>query len=282
MSLHTSIKIGGPADFLLFPQNIAELRAVLALVKEYELPLFVLGQGTNLLVKDGGIRGVVLSLADMCATYTFYENNVKAGAALPLSRLGQAAANKGLAGLEFTTGIPGSFGGALYMNAGAYGLTISELVRTVATMDFAGNYALRSRDELGFAYRWSNFQEEKVIILEGVLELIPGDKNKIEQKLKEIQDDRLAKHPHYPSAGSVFRNHPGKPTGMLVEQLGCKGLTSGGAQISPQHGNFIINKENATAADVLTLMELMQQKVRENFQLELEPEVRVIGENGGE
>ncbi len=283
MSLHTSLKIGGPADFLVYPQNIDELRHVLELAGQHDIPLFVLGQGTNLLVKDGGIRGIVLNLADMCSScVVFFNQSFRAGAALPLSKLGWEAANKGLSGLEFTTGIPGSLGGALYMNAGAYGASISELIREVSTIDFTGNYLVRSREELEFSYRWSTFQEEKVIILEGVLELIPGDKNKIMQRVKAIRDDRLAKHPLYPSAGSVFRNPPGKPAGFLIEQSGCKGMAKGGAQVSLQHGNFIINRENATAGDVLTLMEIIKQKVRDNFQIELEPEIRVIGENGGE
>ncbi|RJX29033.1 MAG: UDP-N-acetylmuramate dehydrogenase [Dethiobacter sp.] len=282
MSLHTSLKIGGPADFLVFPQNRDELCRVLELAGEHNIPLFVLGQGTNLLVKDGGIRGIVISLADMCSSCDFSNHGFRAGAALPLWKLGWEAANKGLSGLEFTTGIPGSLGGAIYMNAGAYGTSISELIREVSTIDFAGNYLLRSREGLEFAYRWSTFQEEKVIILEGVLELVPGDKNEIMQRVKAIQEDRSAKHPHFPSAGSVFRNPPGKPAGFLIEQVNCKGMAAGGAQVSLQHGNFIINRGNATAGDVLTLMELVKQKVKDTFQVELEPEIRVIGENGGE
>lgn len=282
MSVHTSIRIGGPADFLVYPQNIEELRQVIILAEQNNIPLFVLGHGTNLLVKDKGIRGIVLSLAEMSSYCIFFNHSVRAGAALPLSKLVGEAADRGLSGLEFTSGIPGSLGGALYMNAGAYGASISELVREVKTIDFNGNCLVRSKNELEFSYRWSSFQEEKVIILEGVLELIPGDKNKIMQRINEIQKDRSIKHPLYPSAGSVFRNPPGKPAGALIEQSGCKGLVKGDAQVSHQHGNFIINRGKATAADVLFLIETIRHKVWEKFQIELQPEIRVIGENGGE
>ncbi|NMB41957.1 MAG: UDP-N-acetylmuramate dehydrogenase [Firmicutes bacterium] len=280
MSRHTSMKVGGPADFLIYPQSIEELSRVLKLTQKEAIPLYVLGQGTNLLVRDGGIRGIVLSLADMCSFCDFSNNSIRAGAALPLSTLGSKAAKRGLSGLEFTTGIPGSLGGALYMNAGAYGVTIGELVQEVSTIDFTGNCKIRSGRELKFSYRWSAFQEEEVIILDGVLELISGDINKIERKAKMILDERLAKHPLYPSAGSVFRNYPGKPAGFLIEQSGCKGMSIGGAQVSLQHGNFIINRENATAGDILALMEIVKQKVKDNFQIELEPEIKVVGENG--
>ena len=282
MSLHTSMKIGGPADYLVYPQNVEELRQVLLLAAQNDIPLFVLGKGTNLLVRDGGIRGIVLSLADMCSSCVFFNHSVRAGAALSLSQLGWEVANRGLSGLEFTTGIPGSLGGALYMNAGAYGSSISELVREVSTIDFNGHYLVRTRRELEFSYRWSTFQEEKVIILECVLELIPGDKNTIMQRVNSIREERTRKHPIYPSAGSVFRNPPGKPAGFLIEQSGCKGMEEGDAQVSYQHGNFIINRGNATAVNVLTLIDNIKQKVRNNFHLELEPEIRIIGENGGE
>ena len=282
MSAHTSIKIGGPADFFVYPQNEEELRRVLILASQNNVPLFVLGCGTNLLVKDKGIRGIVLSLADMSSYCFFEENRVRAGAALPLSRLLWEAAEKGLSGLEFAAGIPGSLGGALFMNAGAYGESIDKLVREVKTMDFNGNCSVRSKDELEFSYRWSSFQKEKVIILEGILELIPGDKNKIMQRINEIQKDRAIKHPIYPSAGSVFRNPPGIPAGVLIEKSGCKGMSKGDAQVSQQHGNFIINRGKGTAADVLTLMESVKKKVQENFQIELQPEIRIIGENGSE
>jgi UDP-N-acetylmuramate dehydrogenase len=282
MSRHTSLHIGGPAEFLAFPQNTTELQNLLKLASQHNVPFFILGQGTNLLVKDHGLRGIVVSLSELCSSYDFFSHGLRAGAAVSLFRLCQEAADKGLKGLEFATGIPGSLGGALFMNAGAYGSTIGELVQEVTTIDLQGRCRVRSREELDFAYRWSIFQEEKVIVLEGVLDLVPGDRDEIIEQIKVIQKNRRSKHPSLPSAGSVFRNPPGKPAGQLIEQVGAKGMTVGDAQVSLQHGNFIVNKGKATASDVLTLIAEIKQKVKDTFGIELALEIKVIGENGGE
>lgn len=283
MSQHTSLHIGGPAEFIVFPQNIAELQNLLKMAYHHAVPLFILGQGTNLLVKDQGLRGIVVNLREFCSSYEFFNGDLRAGAAVPLFKLCQAAASKGLKGLEFATGIPGSLGGALYMNAGAYGSSMGKLVREVTTIDLRGEYRVRSSEELNFAYRWSNFQEEEVIILEGVFTLAPGDRKEILGRTAAILNDRQIKHPLLPSAGSVFRNPPGKPAGQLIEQVGAKGMTVGDAQVSLQHGNFIVNKGQATASDVLTLIAMIKQKVKETFDLDLTLEIKVIGEeNGGE
>lgn len=282
MSKHTSLRIGGPAEFLVFPQSIAELQGLLKLAHRHAVPLFVLGQGTNLLVGDRGLRGIVVNLNGFCSSYDFFNGGLRAGAAVPLFNLCREAAGKGLKGLEFAAGIPGSLGGALYMNAGAYGSSMSKLVREVGTVDLRGEYQVRSAGELDFAYRWSSFQEEKVIILEGVLTLLPGDRQEILERTAKILSDRQAKHPHLPSAGSVFRNPTGKPAGQLIEQAGGKGMAVGDAQVSLQHGNFIVNKGRATAGDVLTLIAMIKQKVKEAFDLDLVLEIKVIGENGSE
>lgn len=282
LSRHTSLRIGGPAEFLAFPQNIAELQNLLKLTYQHNIPLFIIGQGTNLLVSDRGLRGIVINLSELCSTFEFLGSGLKAGAAVSLFRLCQETANRGLKGLEFAAGIPGSLGGALYMNAGAYGSAISELVREVTTVDFQGRCRVRSREELNFAYRWSTFQEEEVIILEGMLNLVPGEKYAVRKRIKDIQMDRRSKHPSLPSAGSVFRNPPLKPAGQLVEQVGAKGMTVGDAQVSLQHGNFIINKGKATADDVLTLIAAVKQKVKDAFGIDLVLEIKIIGENGGE
>jgi UDP-N-acetylmuramate dehydrogenase len=168
------------------------------------------------------------------------------------------------------------------MNAGAYGSTISELVSEVGVIDYEGRYQLRSKEELDFSYRWSNFQSEDVVILDGVLDLRPGDKEEIITRMRAIQDERRFKHPLLPSAGSVFRNPPGRPAGKLIEEAGCKGMLVGGAEVSLQHGNFIVNKGNATADDVLTLIEMVREKVKNIFGVELELEIRIIGGNGSE
>ncbi|HHT47092.1 MAG TPA: UDP-N-acetylmuramate dehydrogenase [Firmicutes bacterium] len=282
MSLHTSLRIGGPAEIFAVPQTFDELRSVLQLAGEYNIPLFVLGHGTNLLVRDGGIRGIVLSLHDLSSGCSFFGNRVRAGAGVSLSRLVRKAAERNLKGLEFAAGIPGSLGGALYMNAGAYGSSISELVREVVTVDYLGNRRVKPLEELDFSYRCSSFQSEEVIILEGVLELKRGNHKEIMNRVNEIQRRRQSKHPQLPSAGSVFRNPPGNIAGKLVEGAGCKGMSVGEAEVSPQHGNFIVNKGNASAADVLNLIELVKQKVRDTYGLELELEIRVIGEKGSE
>ena len=282
MSRHTSLRIGGPAELLAFPQNVTELQNLFRLALQHDVPLFVLGQGTNLLVKDGGLQGIVVSLSELCSYYIFLDHGLKAGSAVSLFKLCQEAADKGLKGLEFATGIPGSLGGALYMNAGAYGSTISALIREVTTVDFHGRRSVRSREELDFAYRWSIFQKEEAIILEGILELAPGDKNEIIALTKAIQRDRRSKHPTLPSAGSVFRNPPEKPAGKLIEQAGAKGMMVGDAQVSPQHGNFIVNRGNATAGDVLALIAAIKQKVKDTSGIELALEIKVIGEDGGE
>ncbi|MDO9536531.1 MAG: UDP-N-acetylmuramate dehydrogenase [Bacillota bacterium] len=282
MSLHTSLRIGGPAELLIYPQSLEELKDVFRTARLDDIPIFVLGQGTNLLVRDEGIRGIVVNLSYVCSDCRFMNDTVRAGAALPLSKLAREAADKGLDGLVFTTGIPGSLGGALYMNAGAYGSTISELVSEVGVLDYDGRYQLRSREELDFSYRWSNFQSEDVVIIDGVLDLQPGDKEEIITRMRAIQDERRFKHPLLPSAGSVFRNPPGRPAGKLIEEAGCKGMLAGGAEVSLQHGNFIVNKGNATADDFLTLVDLIREKVKNIFGVELELEIRIIGGNGSE
>ncbi len=282
MSLHTSLRIGGPAEIFAVPQTHNELRNLLQLAREYNLPLFVLGHGTNLLVKDEGIKGIVLSLHDLSSGCSFFDHQVRAGAAISLSKLVREVAEQSLKGLEFAAGIPGSLGGALYMNAGAYGSTIGELVREVVTVDYQGNYRVMPLEELDFSYRWSSFQLEKVIILEGVLELEQGKSSEIKRHINENLEKRWAKHPQLPSAGSVFRNPSGNIAGRLVEGAGCKGMKAGGAEVSSQHGNFIVNKGNASAADVLTLIDLVKQKVKDFYGLELELEIRVIGEKGSE
>lgn len=279
MYKYTSLRIGGPAEVMVFPQNIEELRNVLDLAARHNVPFFVIGQGTNLLVKDGGIRGIVLSLEDMSQYSYFEENSVKAGAAVKLSYLARETIRLGLKGLEFASGIPGSLGGALFMNAGAYNNTVGKLVRKVVLIDRAGNLLERSGEEIKFGYRWSSLQEEKNVILEAVLDLIFGDKKEMLSYAEEILRERQKKHPNLPSAGSFFRNPPSKSAGFLIEKAGLKGTSVGGAQVSFQHGNFIVNKGEATAEDVLKLMEMVRKSVRNILGVELEPEVQIIGEN---
>lgn len=285
LSRHTSLGIGGPADCLIFPENLTELRAVVLFAREREIPLLILGHGTNLLVRDEGFRGMVISLQKATSYYNCSGVMVKTGSSVAMPVLAREVSNRGLSGMEFAAGIPGTVGGAVYMNAGAFGYYTGDLVEEVVTMDLEGHLNTRRRETLSFAYRWSNFQDEDVIILETTLSFKPGDSQEIEALLKSMLSKRAARHPRQPSAGSVFRNPAEQGAGSLIEQAGLKGATVGGAQISPQHGNFIVNTGNASAADVLNLINMAREKVREMSGVELQLEIRVVGgnkENRGE
>ncbi len=281
MRFHTSLRIGGPAEMLVFPSSRDELKGILAIAHSAGVPLFLIGQGTNLLVKDEGIKGVVVNLARFDPEIRFLsDHTVKSGPGVPVVKLAREAINRGLGGLEFAIGIPGSLGGALYMNAGAYGFSIGERVTEVATLDFLGNERIRSREELEFFYRKSTFQDEKSIIVEISLALYPANREELQTKAAQIQKMRRSKQPHKPSAGSVFRNPPGNPAGLLIEKAGVKGHVIGGAQVSTLHGNFIVNTGGATAEDVLNLVEWMRTRVRETQGTELELEIKVVGRDG--
>ena len=279
LSPYTSLGIGGAADYLVNPHDIEELRAVLLFAREHQIPTLVVGHGTNLLVLDEGFRGIVISLAASCSHCNFFNNRVQAGANVALPWLANEIARRGLTGMEFAAGIPGTLGGALYMNAGAFGYYTADLVEEVVTLDHEGFLRTRPRAELNFSYRWSNFQDEDVVILEATLALQPGDRHKIAEMQAQMLDKRAARHPRQPSAGSVFRNSPEKGAGYLIEQAGLKGARVGGAQISPMHGNFIVNNGHATAADVLYLIKIVRDSVREKFGIELQLEIRVVGGN---
>lgn len=279
MARHTSLEVGGPADCLVYPRDLHELQQILIFAREEGIPFFILGSGSNLLVRDEGYRGIVISLSLACSQCEFMEERVRVGAAVSLPWLAREFSRRGFRGLEFAAGIPGTLGGAIFMNAGAFGSCIGELVQEVLTMDLHGNRHSRLHNELSFSYRCSNFQQEQAIILEAVLTLQPGKREDIEKNMHLMLRQRAARHPQQPSAGSVFRNPPGG-AGYLIEQAGLKGKVVGGAQISPRHGNFIVNTGNATAEDVLSLIRLARDTVREKFGIELEPEIRVIGGNG--
>lgn len=285
LSRYTSLGVGGPADYLVFPGNMDELRAVLQLALEHQIPYFVLGHGTNLLVRDEGFRGVVISLTSLCSCCDFFDGRVKAGAAVSLPWLAREIACRGLTGMEFAAGIPGTLGGALFMNAGAFGYRIGDLVEEVVSINREGCCRTRSRNDLAFSYRWSIFQEAADIILEATLVLQPGNREEIEEIQGRMLHERALRHPRQPSAGSVFRNPREKGAGYLIEQAGLKGMKIGGAQISPMHANFIVNTGNAAAADILSLISVARERVKQKFGIDLELEIRVIGgnrENRGE
>ena len=279
LSGYTSIGIGGRAESLVFPQSHAELQSILSLTEEFALPFFILGAGTNLLIRDGGIKGIVISLSSLSSYYSFNHQTLSAGAAVPLSLLAKMAARRDLKGLEFAAGIPGSLGGALYMNAGAFGFSIGEFVREAEIMDYDGNTKTLRHQELKFAYRQSCFQNCKAIILGAVLELSPSDGGESKNILHNNRLERRSKQPALPSAGSVFCNPPGLSAGKLLDDLGVKGLRAGGAMVSLEHANFVVNTGDATASDVLSLIEKLQDKVRKAYKIDLSLEIVVVGED---
>ena len=281
LARHTSWKVGGPADYLLIPTDREQVAAVARLCKKHHIPLTVIGNGTNLLVREGGLRGVVMKIGSAFQQITRRDTRVTAGAGASLHHLVKVTAAWGLAGLEPAGGIPGTVGGALIMNAGAFGVYIGDLVEKVtviALTDRVGEIKQLTREECGFGYRVSNLPQAG-IIMEVLLQLEPGDPVCLEKRVQEYLSERLRRHPRQPSAGSVFRNFPGTPAGKLIEAAGGKGLQVGRARVSRQHANFIVNLGGATAGDILALMEQVQGLVKEKFNLELRPEVRIIGED---
>jgi UDP-N-acetylmuramate dehydrogenase len=279
---YTSLRVGGKADALLFPQSVDELEILVRLFKEGGYPFLVAGNWTNLLVRDGGYRGAIIAMKDFRrVTWGEGDKNyvmVDAQAGVSLSELVRLTAEQALAGMAFCAGIPGSVGGAVMMNAGAYGLEIKDVLHKVTLMDDQGNMTDCLRNDLSFEYRRLDLPE-RTIVISAVFCLERGDRQTILDRIDEILDKRRQKHPlDYPSAGSIFKNPAGHPAGLLIEAAGLKGLQVGGAKVSEKHGNFIINTGHAKAADILALMEQVQKEVFAQTGIVLEPEVRIIGD----
>ena len=277
MSLHTSWRVGGPADYYLYPADREELKEIVRLQRRAGLPLFVLGNGTNLLVRDGGIRGLVVHIGEPFNYIRREGVMLRAGAGTPLTLLAQRAAEEGLRGLGFAAGIPGSLGGALVMNAGAFGGYIGPLVAEVVIISPEGEEVRLAPEDIVFGYRQSNLSGRGIIV-EALLKLKEGDAEALKEEVACYQAERRRRHPTQPSAGSVFRNPPGNPAGRLVEAAGGKGLSIGAARVSEKHANFIVNMGGASARDIEALIELVCQRVKEKFGVELETEVRIVGE----
>lgn len=277
MCLHTSFKIGGKADVFVCPKNQDELSFVLKMTKKYDIPLFILGKGSNLLVSDEGIEGAVISLSSMDAIIVD-EDSITCGAGAHLSRLCAAAHQNSLSGLEFAYGIPGSVGGALYMNAGAYGGEMSQVVKGAYCLDENGESVYISKEDMALGYRTSIFKVGGLIITMVVFSLCKGESVKIKEKMDELMERRKEKQPlEYPSAGSTFKRPEGNFAGTLIEQSGLKGLTVGGAQVSEKHAGFVINIGSATCKDVKELIAKIQKTVYENSGVSLETEVISVG-----
>ena len=279
MSRHTTFNIGGPADYLLFPSNMEELSKIFVLLKNYDIPHTILGNGSNVLVLDKGIRGAVIKMHAPMSYKRCEGNRIVAGAGAYLKHVSQFAAENGLTGMEFACGIPGSLGGAVFMNAGAYDGEMAKIVLQVKTVTHNGKILTYEKDELDFGYRHSVFQHNGQAICEIVLELSPGDKSSIQSKIDDFTQRRESKQPlEMPSAGSTFKRPQGYFAGTLIDETGLKGLQVGGAQISTKHAGFVVNSGNATAADVLNLIKEVQERVYAKNGVRLFPEVRIIGE----
>ncbi len=277
MALHTSWQVGGPADYFLNPADLDELIEIVHFRKKYDLPLYVLGNGTNLLVRDGGIRGMVVNIGPAFCYIRHEGESLVAGAGTSMTYLARSAAEKGFGGLEFCVGIPGSLGGAVIMNAGSFGGYIGERVQSVKLVTYDAEVINLAQDDLSFSYRTSNLPGRGIIV-EAVLQLKQADREESMKIMEYFLSEREKRHPDLPSAGSVFRNMPGQPAGKIIEETGCKGMKAGGAEVSCKHANFIVNTGEATAADIIELIEQVKQMVKEDCGIELQPEVKIIGE----
>ncbi|WP_093793826.1 UDP-N-acetylmuramate dehydrogenase [Sporomusa acidovorans] len=279
MSKHTTFRIGGPADYLVFPATVQEVSNVLYIAKQYHVPITVLGNGSNVLVLDGGIRGVVLKFGSEMGYLRHKGHIVYAGAGALLAKVSKYAAKYNLTGFEFAIGIPGSIGGAVFMNAGAYEGEMSQVVQAVTAVGQDGALRRFVRDQLEFGYRHSVFQENGCLICEVELALVSGENHSIRVLLDDYTAKRQTKQPiEMPSAGSTFKRPQGHFAGTLIEQAGLKGASVGGAQVSTKHAGFIVNAGGATAQDVLTLISKVQERVYQQFGVALHPEVKILGE----
>ena len=276
MSRHCSFRIGGAAAAFCRVSDEAQLAALLALLRCEGVPYAVIGRGSNLLVSDGGFPGAVVQLADAPASLRREGDCVSAWAGVTLARLAVFAREQGLAGLEFAHGIPGSLGGGILMNAGAYGGEMKDVVVSVRYLDAAG--AVRETAEPGFAYRHSRFSDSGEIVLGAALRLRPDAPDAIAARMAELWEKRSASQPlSLPSAGSTFKRPATGYAAAMIDGAGCKGLAVGGAQVSEKHAGFVVNRGGATAADVKALMAQVQRRVLEKYGVELQPEVRFLG-----
>lgn len=278
MKDYTSFKIGGKADIFTIPQTISALKNLVKTLKDYQLSFFILGRGSNIIVGDKGYRGVIIYTGEL-KKVTVNDNILKAETGISLASLANKALEAGLTGLEFASGIPGSLGGALYMNAGAYDGEMQDIIKEASLLDYSARKLVLKKGELGLSYRNSILQERPLIAVEVSLELKPGKMREIREKMKDLNQRRKENQPlEWPSAGSIFKRPIGYYAGPLIEEAGLKGFRVGDAQISEKHAGFIINLGNATAADVCELIKTVQETVYKKNGVKLEVEPRFIGE----
>lgn len=278
MARRTTWRVGGPADWLVEPAEESDLAWVVRVCREENVPLLVLGRGSNLLVTDAGVRGVVVALAHPAwQRVEVWGDRIRSGAGARLKAVACAARDAGLSGLEFLEGIPGSVGGALRMNAGAMGSCTFDVVEQVRLMTMEGEVEVRSAREMGARYRGCDGLRDR-IALGAVFRGRPASREEIQERMRQYSERRWATQPAAPSAGCVFKNPEGGAAGRLLDELGCKGWREGGARVSEEHANFIVTEPGATASDVLRLMARLRSHVRRQRGVELEPEVQIVGE----
>lgn len=280
MRSHTSFKIGGPADFLVTPSTVSDLCEIIKLCNREKLPIFIMGNGTNLLVSDKGIRGVVIKIYDNLNCFSVKEDYIEAYGGILLSKLSNMALENELTGLEFASGIPGTLGGAVAMNAGAYGGEMKDVVIETEFIDREGNIKVIQKDEHQFGYRTSFIQKSSGIVVKSIIKLKKGKRADIKALMDDLTGRRQDKQPlEMPSAGSVFKRPEGYFAGKLIEDCGLRGYSIGDAQVSEKHCGFIINKGNATSKDIMDLVKYIQKTVKDKFNVELQTEIRIVGEH---
>lgn len=279
MKDHTTFRIGGLADYLILPASMEDVAFVFQCLKRHDIPFVILGNGSNVLVLDKGIRGAVIKFNSPISAIRKKKNTLTAGAGALLRDVSEFAAENNLSGMEFACGIPGSIGGAVFMNAGAYDGEMKNIVSAVRAISPKGEIVQFAANELDFGYRHSIFQENGCAICEVDLTLTPGNAEEIKEKIAGFTERRESKQPlEMPSAGSTFKRPEGHYAGTLIEQTGLKGFTVGGAQVSDKHAGFVVNAGDATAKDVLELIRQVQDRVFEKHHVKLFPEVRILGE----
>ena len=279
MSRHTTFRVGGPADFFVTPKAKEEVRDVIRICKEAGMPYYIIGNGSNLLVSDAGYRGVIVQIYKEMNEVKVEGDLVKAQAGALLSGIASKALGAELSGFEFASGIPGTIGGACVMNAGAYGGEMKDVLESVTVLTGEGKIIELGRNELELGYRTSVIAKKGYIVLGAVLKLERGDGEKIKTYMDELKEKRVTKQPlEYPSAGSTFKRPEGYFAGKLIEDAGLRGFQVGGAQVSEKHCGFVINRNHATAADIMELMRQVQIRVKENSGVDLEPEVKRLGD----
>ncbi|TQR21501.1 UDP-N-acetylmuramate dehydrogenase [Psychrobacillus vulpis] len=279
LNLHTMTRMGGVADLFVTPETEDQTAFVVQYAYNNDIPLLLLGNGSNMVVRDGGVRGIVLRLENLNKV-TINGNQVIAESGADIIDVSRAVAKESLTGLEFACGIPGSIGGAMAMNAGAYGGEVQDVIVQCTVLTPSGEKLILSKEKLELGYRKSIISKEGYYVLSAEFELHLGDPAEINAKIADLTFQRESKQPlEYPSAGSVFKRPPGHFAGKLIQDSGMQGKGFGGAEVSTKHAGFIVNKDNATATDYISTIEMVKEAVKENFGIELELEVKIVGEN---